>query len=113
MSDPTRNKSIIELLCDAIAKDAIRGWSVNGPNVIFYRDHVRFGVPAAHAESILRKLLADQEESAARMGDGAVFSMEKEPTVLTPAAPHTERLEPSDGGFEHLVDISMAACAWL
>ena len=57
MRESIGSQSLSELLRSAVQTGAIRGWSVNGPNVVLYRCDEKYSAIPLVASAILRDLL--------------------------------------------------------
>lgn len=66
MNTPTLH----DLLHAATEKRVIRGWSVDGMDVVLHYDGVKLPVPALTAITYLRKLIADSDEQKYRDAPG-------------------------------------------
>ena len=60
MIDSIGSKTLSELLRSAVQTGAIRGWSVNGPNVVLYRCDEHYSAIPLVASAILRDLLVQR-----------------------------------------------------
>lgn len=65
MIDSPYTPSLLQLLNAAMKRGAIRGWSIDGPNVVLYRCDEKYSVLPLVAGAILRDLVAVPQVASA------------------------------------------------